>query len=335
MIKAEDFEFHERDPETWDWTETVVLIFAVPEANIMGNAYILARPNLGVVSSSVIVFQGWCEHPFEIDFLDSRMHLPCPESFLDQELANGLRFRAIDSPREFQVTYEDTHGACSFDLNFRALHEPYDTHDPAHNPLIAAGETDTGLGDAWANGHLDAIGHITGELELRGERYSVDCYDAIERSWGPREEYGGKAVSWVHIPFGERFGAHVAVTMKMEDGVIVYDELRFGYVHENGEMFGVTECRMEAERVDMIPVSTRIWLKDTRGKEYEFFGTAAAGSPWYQFIPAYVCYHTLMRYQHPEYGVAHAEMGDIFGMDWLGDRYSRHARLGAGAKEAQ
>ena len=328
MITAADFEFHDRDPSISTWAETVVLIFSVPEAGIMGNAYILARPNLGVVASAVIVFQGWCEHPFEIDFLDTRVHLPCPESFMDQQLDSGLTFKAIESPNEFLFKYEDTHGACSFDLNFKALHHPYDTHDPKDNPLVAAGETDMGYGDAWANGHLDAIGHITGDLELRGKKYKVDCYDAIERSWGPREEYGGKAVTWLHIPFGERFGAHVAVTMDLKDGEIVYEDLRFGYIHEHGEMFGVTECKMEAQRVDMIPVGVRVWMKDTRGHEHEFYGSAVAGSPWYQFIPAYVCFHTLMRYQHPEYGVAHSEMGDIFGMDWLGDRYSRHARVG-------
>jgi hypothetical protein len=27
--------------------------------------------------------------------------------------------------------------------------------------------------------------------------------------------------------------------------------------------------------------------------------------------------------------VAHAEQGDIFGMDWLGDRLSPHARVGS------
>lgn len=325
MITAADSEFHERDPAESTWAETVVLIFSVPEAQIMGNAYILARPNIGVVCSSVILFQGINPNPYTIDFIDARMHLPCPPSFLDMKLDSGLTLKALEPPRDFQFTYQDTHGAASFDLNFRSVHEPFDTHDPNHNPLMAAGQDDMGYGDAWANGHLDVVGHITGDLELRGKQYKVDCYDGMDRSWGPREEWGGRAVTWLHIPFGEEFGLHIAVTMDLRDGRIVYDGLRFGYVYENGEMFGVVDARMEAERVNMMPVSNRVWVKDARGREFEFRGTAVAASPWYQFIPAYVCFHTLMRYEH-EGKVAHAEMGDIFGMDWLGDRMSRHAR---------
>ena len=329
MITAADSEFHDRDPSVSNWAETQVLIFSVPEAAIMANAYVLARPNLGVVATSVIVFQGFRAHAYEIDFIDARMHLPCPDSFLDMRLDSGLHVRALEPPRDFRFTYRDTHGACRFDLDFRAVMPPFDTHDPKENPLVAAGETDMGYGDAWANGHLDVIGHVTGELELRGKTYRVDCYDGMDRSWGPREEWGGRAVSWLHIPFGEEFGVHIAVTLALRDGRIVYDQLRFGYLHEHGEVTGIVDARVEAERVNMIPVSNHVWIRDARGREFEFRGTAVAGSPYYQFIPAYVCFHTLMRYQDGG-RVAHAEMGDIFGMDWLGEHLSPHARQGAG-----
>lgn len=331
MITAADSEFHERDPSIESWAETIVLIFSVPEAGIMGNAYVLARPNLGVAATSVIVFQGFRHQPYEIDFLDARMHQPCPGSFLDMSFPdNGYRVKALAPPRDFQFSYEDPHGACAFDLTFKASMDPFDTHDPEQNPLVAAGETDMGYGDAWANGHLDLVGHTTGTLTLRGKQYEVDCYDGMDRSWGPREEWGGKAVTWTHVTFGDEYGLHLALTMDRDPatGRIVYDQLRFGYVHEHGDVHGITEATMSAERVDMIPVSNTIWCKDARGKEHEFRGTAVAGCPWYQFIPAYVCMHTLMRYEDRQGRVGHCEQGDIFGMDWLGDRYSSHARVG-------
>ncbi len=325
MITAADSEFHERDPSLSNWAETIVCIFSVPEAGILGNAYILARPNLGVVASSVILFQGFCAQAHQIDFVDARMHLPCPQSFLDMSLDSGLSLKAINPPRDFRFAYEDTHGACRFDLLFESVMPPFDTHDPLENPLLAAGEGDMGYGDAWANGHLDTIGHITGELELRGRRYPVDCHDGMDRSWGPREEWGGRAVSWLHVPFGDEFGVHIAMTMDARQGRIVYDQLRFGYLHEHGEVTGIVEASIEAERVNMIPVSNRVWVKDARGREFTFHGTAVAGGPYYQFIPAYVCFQTLMRYRDGD-RVAHGEQGDIFGMDWLGDHLSRHAR---------
>ena len=326
MITADDAEFHERDPSVSNWAETIVLVFSVPEAGILGNAYVLARPNLGVASSSVVVPSGLRPNAHEIDFSDARMHLPCPESFLKFTLDNGLSVEATRPPFDYHFRYADPHGACSFDLRFRGLMQPFDTHDPKENPLIAAGSSDMGYGDAWANGHLDLVGHITGELELRGRRYDVDCYDGMDRSWGPREEHGNRAVTWLHVTFGEEYGLHVAQSMDLRDGKVVYDELRFGYVHEHGEVFGLVEASIEAERVNMVPVSNHVWAKDSRGKEHEFYGAAVGGYPWYQFIPAYVCFQSLFRYEH-DGRVGYAEMGDIFGMEWLGDRLSRHARI--------
>jgi hypothetical protein len=36
------------------------------------------------------------------------------------------------------------------------------------------------------NPHLDQLGHLTGELTLRGERIPIDCYSVRDRTWGPR-----------------------------------------------------------------------------------------------------------------------------------------------------
>src|SRR5689334_12247239 len=125
MIHAADFEFHERDPAISNWAETVVLIFQVPEARILGNAYIIARPNIGVAATSVILFQGFCPQPYQLDFIDARMHLPCPESFMDQQYETGLTMKAVNAPRDFHFTYADPHGAAKFDLTFEAIHNPF------------------------------------------------------------------------------------------------------------------------------------------------------------------------------------------------------------------
>ncbi len=36
MIRLADFDFHERDPKDRTWTETLFLIFSVPEEAISG-----------------------------------------------------------------------------------------------------------------------------------------------------------------------------------------------------------------------------------------------------------------------------------------------------------
>lgn len=328
MITTEDSDFHRCDPADHTWTETTFLPFGVPEEGIFGNAYVLARPNLGVVISSIVVSQGFCRQPFEIDFTDPQMHLRCPDSFSKYTLDNGLSVEATRAPTDYHLTYENALGACSFDLNFRGLHQPFDPHDPKENPLLqgdAAKVADPRLGTAWMNGHFEVKGHITGELELRGRRFKVDCYDGMDHSWGPRPEVGTRAVAWISANFGDDLAFHFAVPMNIENGEVSYDKLRFGFVMDKGEVFGLMDAEVKATRVDMLAMSCHIRATDRRGRTYELFGTAVGGHPWHSFNPSHVCYQVLMRYQLGS-KVGYGEFGDIFGLDYLADRMSRTGR---------
>lgn len=328
MITAADSEFHPRDPDDRTWTETTVLMFTVPEAGILGNAYVLARPNLGVALSSIVIGRGFCRQPYEIDFTDPQMHLPCPESFASYSLANGLTVDAFDGPKGYRMTYENALGAARFDLTFRGNHEPFDPHDPAMNPLLEAGQAapaDSRMGAEWSNGHFEAKGHVTGELELRGTRYEIDCWEGMDHSWGPRPEVGTRSVSWLELNFGPDLAFHLAVPMRLEHGVITYDPLRFGFVVDRGEVHGLVEATVEAERVDLLPISNHVTVSDVRGRRWEFYGAAVGGHPWYSFNPCHTCFQSLMRYEH-DGAVGYGEMGDIFGLDYLAERMSRSGR---------
>ena len=288
----------------------------------------LARPNLGVVSSSIIVTRGLCRQPYEIDFSDPQMHLPCPESFANYTLANGLSVQAVKPPGEYVLKYENALGACRFELRFEAIHQAFDPHDPAENPLAeaaAAQPADARLGDHWSSGHFEVKGHITGELELRGQRYEVDYYDGMDHSWGPRKEVGTRSVSWISVNFAPDFGMHLAVPMTLRNGMVAYDPVRFGFVAEGGETYGITEATVEAERADMLAVANHIRAVDVRGKVHEFYGTVVGGHPWYTFNPSHVCFQVLMRYRQGD-RVGYGEFGDIFGLDYLSERMSRSGR---------
>jgi hypothetical protein len=91
MITADDFKFHPCDPDDRSWTETLFVIFSVPEAGISGNLYTLARPNLGICHSSIEIHKGMCFHPWQIHHNDAQMHLKCPEQFDDFTLENGVQ----------------------------------------------------------------------------------------------------------------------------------------------------------------------------------------------------------------------------------------------------
>jgi hypothetical protein len=331
MITAADADYHSIDPHARTWAETIVLVFSVPEAGILGNAYVLSRPNVGATISSVVVHSGICTQPYEIDFTDPQVHVPAPETFSKFTLESGLSLEATNAPRNFRMQYEHELGACRFDLSFEGLHDPFDVHDAAQNPLAAGkeGTLDTGLGDVWSFGHYDMVGHITGTLELRGTRYEVDCYDGMDRSWGPRAELGSSAASWIHVTLGADFGLHLGMSLEMVDGRVEYSALKFGYVVEDGQLYGITHATVEAERKDLLAVSNHIVAVDVRGKRHEFFGTAVGGAPWYSFSPAYASYQSLFRYEAGN-RTGYAEATDVFGLEFLGDRVSRHARLAPG-----
>ena len=325
MITAKDSDFHARDPSDRTWTETTFLPFFIPEAGIFGNVYVLARPNVGIAISSILISEGFCLQPYEVDFTDAQMHLPCPESFTKYSLGNGLNVEVTKAPVDYNFSYENPLGACSFDLSFRGMHQPFDPHDPKENPLLGSGlqqAVDPRIGAAWQNGHFEVKGHITGDLTLRGRTYKVDCYEGMDHSWGPRSELSARSAAWMSINFGADLAFHLAMPLELRDGEVHYDGLRFGFVVDNGEVFGLVEATVVGDRIQMMPLSNRVHIKDVRGREWDIVGNAVAGHPWYSFNPSTVSYQSYMRYQCGA-RVGYGEVADIFGLEYLAQKMSR------------
>ena len=325
MIVDQDAEFHPRDPSDRTWTETTFLPFFIPEPGIFGNVYVLARPNVGVAISSILISEGLCVQPYEVDYTDAQMHLPCPASFRKYTLDNGLSVEAVDGPSGYHFSYRSKLGSCQFDLDFKSMHQPFDPHDPKENPLAATVQHDPRVGVAWSNGHFEAKGRITGSLTLRGRTYAVDCYEGMDHSWGPRPELGTRSVSWISVNFGPALAMHLAVPLDLNDGHVTYDKLRFGFAVEHGQVHALTDVRIDAQRVQMLPTAIRIHATDIRGKQYEIHGSAVAGHPWYSFNPCHVSYQSVMRYRWGEH-TGYGEVGDIFGLEYLAQKMSRSAR---------
>ncbi len=336
MITAKDSEFHplqREHPENWRWTETTPLSFSVPEAGILGNLYIAARPKLGVALSSVGIVQGFRFQPFEVDFSDAQMHLPCPDNYTDYELASGLRVKVTNAPRDYHFQYAyKLGGGCSLDLRLRGLHEPFDAADPTQNPLLktdAGTRHDERLGTQWGNpstdpddpsGHFELIGHITGHLELRGRRYEVDCYDCVDHSWSRRTETSKRAVAWISAVFGPDYGLHLAMLIDRRGGRTVYESLRNGFVMRNGEVIALVAAEVEARHSNHCPMTCRIVATDAGGGRHEVLGTAIAVHPWYNYNPSHVAFQSLMKWQTPAGRVGHSEMADIYGLEYLAER---------------
>ncbi|MGD9663112.1 MAG: hypothetical protein AB7U63_17790 [Porticoccaceae bacterium] len=327
MIEKNVFSFHESPKDDWTWTETTFLFFSVPEEGISGSIYVLARPNLGVCHSSIEIHKGFCLHPWQTAFMDAQMHLPCPENFSNFKLPNGLEFEVTNDPKDFRFAYKSKDGACAFDLDFKALSYPFDPHDPNDNPLL---KTDVKAAkvpgyEGWHNGHMESNGRITGTLELNGKKYRVDCIDGMDKSWGPRPDFGQEGASWLHVSTGNDFSAFLAVALNFDQKEIVYGPLRFGFVSDNGETTGIVEAEMKSQRRDMHSLRTTIKFRDAKNRVFEAVGTPLAAAPWYTFNPSAVSYQTLMQWQcNGKTGASH--LTDFVGINYLArgmaDQYS-------------
>ena len=315
MIEFSDFGFHPSDPDEIAWTETLFMIFSVPEAGISGNLYTLARPNLGVCHSSIEIHRGFCLQPWRIHHNDPQMHLRCPADFADFRLDNGLRFQAVDA-RTFRFQYDSLDGNCSLELGFEAVCDPYDPHDPRDNPLVAGAKV-AGY-DGWNNGHMEGKGRITGSLRLRDRTFAVDCIDGMDKSWGVRRDWGNKGATWVQVGLGDDLNAFMVFGLRFENKEVVYGPFNYGFVAKGGERRPLVRGSMRAQRSDMLVMRALVEFEDDRGERYEALGTTIAAAPWYNFNPSSAAFQTLMRWEGGG-RVGYSHIADFAGLAYLAE----------------
>lgn len=293
MIKPEDVDFHRPQHADFRWCETNPFLFSIPEERISGSIYVVTRPVLGVCMSDITLVDRIAQSWEEQLYIDNQQHLPCPQSLRDYSLPNGLRVTAIDPLKHYRATYEGIDDT-RIELEFRALMPPYDMNDPAMDP-VAGQRIERGWSEAFG-GHFEITGRVTGELLVRGRRFSIDCIDTLDRSWGPRQERDNASVIWLHGSFGERLTVHVLAAFDPVRGA-EFGPLVSGYVLEDGEVYGLTGVVGRSERQGMFPMSTIVRATDRRGKVFEMTGAAMNAAPWAPY-PSVVYAQCLMRWNH-------------------------------------
>ena len=329
MITAKDLGFHHDGHPQFDHAETLFLIFSVPEARISGNAYVLCRPNAGICLSSIYLHQGIIENAWEADYCDAPMHVKCPEDMADFTLSNGLSVKGSNNARDYHFRYAGREGLCSFDLNFRGLMDPFDPLDAAQNPMLAhfGGDTEaaSGAGDSWSKGHYDLVGRITGELQLYGKDYEVNCVDGLDRSWGPRAEWDAAPVSWMHMTFGDDLAFHLIMTLDVVDGRTVYTTFRFGYAVVDGEVSAIVAAEVEGEGCGMLGMHRTVRMTDEKGRQFEMIGSAIAAAPWHTAYSSFISFQSLYRWTMGS-RVGFSNVTDVIGVTTLSRRMSRLGR---------
>jgi hypothetical protein len=264
MIHPEDCDFHFKSDSHWQWVETIALPFHVPEANINAALYVVARPMLGVCMADVSLNDRITDLWEEQLYIDNQQHMPCPKSLKAFTLPNGLSIEATEPLKRYHVKYEGIDDT-RLDLNYTALHAPYDINDPLMDPMAAKR-----AGPAWDSswsGHYECTYRVKGELIARGKRYTVDCVDTGDRSWGPRPERDNGAVIWWHASFGEALTVHLFTAHDLARTNTMGPHIS-GYVLENGELYGITESRGTQEYRRAVPMGGELEVTDVRGKTF-------------------------------------------------------------------
>ena len=324
MIDEKDLDYHHHGCDDPTWAETYFLIFSCAEEAISGNAYILSRPNVGVALGSVYIHQGICRNTWEADYSDAPMHLPTPETLSGFVLDNGLGLTGSNKARDYRFHYNGRDGLCKFNLNFKGVMDPFDALDPQHNPLIETFDSaeEATRFEGWSGGHYDLVGHITGTLELYGKTYQIDCYDGLDRSWGPRLEWNASPVSWMHMGFGDDLAFHLVMAVTVTDDSYRSNELKFGYVTVDGETCGIVEATVTGKNDGMLGAYREVTIRDAKGREWALSGEVVAAAPWHTAYASFISFQTLYRWTMGG-RTAYSSVAEVIGQTTMSKRFSR------------
>lgn len=271
LFGPQDDRFHPAASGDRTITETVWWNFYVPERNIDAEIYLQFRPNIGVTYAGIYIWDGFCRHFTDLRYFDTRSYLPLPTSNLDDlVLENGFSMRVVEPLKRYQLSY-DAGGEASFELEFNALAPPI-----GFNAAFADAER-----AAYAPGHLDQVGRMTGELRLDGETIKVDCITQRDRSWGAnrKEEPGYPPdVDWHSAHFGEELWFQCWLWHAEP----VANDLQGGVVYKSGRAVPLVAAERRAQ-YEPSGVEARIIelrLTDAEGVVHELHGQVRNMFPW-------------------------------------------------------
>lgn len=85
----------------------------------------------------------------------------------------GYSLKMLTPLNDYHLAYGDKDRNFSVEFEFKSVQPPH-RFTPGEAPCLH-------------NPHIDQLGHMTGALELCGEKIDIDCYSVRDRTWGPRE----------------------------------------------------------------------------------------------------------------------------------------------------
>jgi hypothetical protein len=210
--------------------------------------YPVFRPNLGVCSLGVFLWDASAHAPWAALYGRNYWHLAMPTSdLIDLEL-EGLRYDRLETLNRYRVRYQDA-DVLSVDLEYTGLRQP-------HEAAISSG-----------SGHFDQPCHVEGTVRLRGDTFDIDTIGMRDRSWSVRPE--DRRETRVAYTFGNASTDDQFLLMTSLDGNQGHflSDLFTGYLVRDGVQAPLTNAtRRVLERTHGFPVRIEIEATDQLGR---------------------------------------------------------------------
>lgn len=281
MIIQEDIGFHTPLDVDHQWAETYWLGFYVPEENIYGWIYMVFRAGSGAMLCDIEFINRKSANMYDALYVDIQNHIKIPERLESFSLPNGLTFSA-KTPEQYRVDYigvDDT----EIHLDFEGIHQPYDIHDPAIDPMARATTTEavehSGFGSAYAS-HFDLTMRATGNIKVRGKSYEVDCLATNDHSWGPRPERGMRMMGYMNAHFDKDYVVQTIWEFDAGKPDGQQHIFKHGYAIVDGKLRGGIAASLKVTHKGIFPELVELSFTDIEGQVHNLTGRPLAYNNW-------------------------------------------------------
>jgi hypothetical protein len=171
----EDDTYHEPTTDDPQWVETTWWSLNVPERRIGAWLHAGYHANRGTVTWRVFAWDTDGREPGRLAYYRSKPEVPMPAGADLRDISfpeGGFSVRMLTPLMDYHVGFSDPDEGFAVEFEHRSAHPPH-RFTPGEAPALH-------------NPHLDQLGHLVGELRLRGERIPIDCWSVRDRTWGPR-----------------------------------------------------------------------------------------------------------------------------------------------------
>lgn len=303
MKPAEEFIQPVPPGANYEWTETSMFGFNIPEHGIDCILYFWHHPAMKITTGGVMIWKGRNINQVECEYSDYRLAMPMPSDHTDCTYANGISVRMIEPLKEFHITFENPERNTSLDLRLHAIMPPACRHN---------------------GGHITQAMKTSGTLVLNGTSYEIDGYHCRDRSWNEARSEALLTLpplNWTVGVVDDNFAFHHLTFDNPKyhpewAGKLPNPEpnCQWGFVWEDGQLHGVTACdqHTEVDPKTLAPVRVTSTLTATNGKSWRIVGGSDTITQ-IQCWPNMSGHFALMRWEVEGRGVA---WGDLQRVIW-------------------